>query len=104
MRFENDIQKEIYYTSQIDYCYWAIKKISENSDEPKHPLYSMIDEATGFNKANIENQIDEIIYLIKTIIRCKEKCPNKYDTNLDKEFLKKLNKIKLSNKENANSQ
>lgn len=33
MKFKDDLQKEIYYRSQIDYCYWMIQEISQHKGE-----------------------------------------------------------------------
>lgn len=94
MRFKDDLQKEIYYRSQIDYCYWMIQEISQHKGEMQSPLAAMIDEATGFSKAKMKEQIDNAIYLMKVVIRCKPKCLAKYDVANDKKFLAELQKLK----------
>lgn len=93
MKFKDDLQKEIHYRSQIDYCYWMLQEISQHHGQMQNPLAAMIDEATGFNKAKVKEKINDCIYLIKTVIRCKPKCLAGYDVTEDKKFLKELNKL-----------
>lgn len=95
MRFKDDLQRELYYVSQIDYCYWMIQEMSEHKGVMQSPLEAMIDEATGFNKVKVKDQIDTAIYLVTVLIRCKKKL--EYDVETDKEFLKEIKKLGKSN-------
>lgn len=91
MRFKDDLQRYIYYTSQIDYCYWAIQSISKHTYDACDPLTALIDKATGFDKIKVKNNISNVREAIKTIIRCKKKLS--FDTERDEEFLNHLKKI-----------
>ena len=73
MRFADDLQREIYYRSQIDYCYWVLDTIST---QPQ-------------SKENKETSIE----MLKCIIRQKPKLG--YEVAEDKETLKKVRAIKL---------
>ncbi len=92
MRFKDELQRYLYYVSQIDYCYWVIKEVSKHTGKMESPLEAMIDKATGFDKELVIKQIDEIKYLSSVIIRCKKKLG--YDVDNDKKFLKELKKLK----------
>lgn len=96
MRFKDDLQRFIYYKSQIDYCYYAIQEICEQKGELKSPLEMMIDDATGYSKEKLLQRIDEAIYLIKVVIRCKPKCG--FEVDSDKKFLSELKKFKNQTK------
>ena len=91
MRFESELQKELYYRSQIYFCYFGIQLISGHMNKPQSPLEAMVDKATGFDKANVKERIKEVRSLIRTIIRCKGKMG--YDNSGDKEFLHKLKSL-----------
>lgn len=73
MRFSDDLQREIYYRSQIDYCYWMLEEIST---QPQ-------------SKETKETSIE----MLKCIIKQKPKLG--YDVIKDKETLKKVRAIKL---------
>jgi hypothetical protein len=88
MRFKDELQEQLYFISQIDYCYWRLQQISEDSSKTESPLAALIDEATGFDKAKIKDLTDQSKYLVSTIIRCKKKL--EFDAKGDKELLKKL--------------
>ena len=88
MKFKDELQKQIYYRSQIDYCYWMIQNISNHKGEIQSPLEAMIDKATGFDKQKVKDALATVIYMVKTIIRCKGKIG--YDTATDEEFLAEL--------------
>ncbi len=88
MRFKDELQRQIYYRGQIDFCYWVIQELAKNKCELQTPLEAMIDKATGFNIQRTIDSIDQIKHMVSSIIRCKKKLG--YDPVKDKEFLKKL--------------
>ena len=94
MRFENDFQRELYYTSQIDCCYFILSEFSKTKDDLRSPIEMMIDKATGFDKKMLLDKVDDVIDLVKTIIRCKKKL--ECDTDNDAKFLKELRNFKKS--------
>lgn len=89
MRFKDDLERLIYYHSQIDYCYWRISEISKHTGKSECPMDAMVDAATGFDKALVKARIKEVKYLVKTIIRLKPKIG--FEPTGDKEFLKAIN-------------
>jgi hypothetical protein len=89
VRFKDDLQRWIYYKSQIDYCYFQIKKIQEGLQKPISPIERMVDKATGADIANEIKIVDGLIYLVKTMIRCKCKI-NEDGIDADKGFLSLL--------------
>ena len=91
MRFQNGLQREIYYIGQIDFCYFALNEMSADSIEKLSPIESMVKSATGMDRHLIEQQITSSIELVKCIIKCKKKLS--YDIDADKELLVKLRKI-----------
>lgn len=91
MRFKDDVQKWIYYTGQIDYCYYRIKSLSDKLNEPKTGLEYAIDKATGFEKHLINEIKTEIKYLSGVIIRCKKKLG--HDTKTDQELLAAIKRL-----------
>ena len=94
MKFKDELQRQIYYRSQIDYSYWMIKEISGHNSKPQSPLEAMVDEATGFSKAKVKERVKEVKYLVSVIIRCKKKLD--YDTENDRKLLSKLKKLELT--------
>jgi hypothetical protein len=94
MRFENDFQRELYYTSQIDCCYFILSEFSKTKDDLRSPIEIMVDKVTGFDKKMLLDKVDDVIDLVKTIIRCKKKL--EYDTDDDAKFLKELRNFKKS--------
>lgn len=102
MRFKDELQRQIYYRSQIDYSYWMIQEISRHNGKMQFPLAAMIDKATGFDKVKILERIDQVKYLVIVIIRCKKKL--NYEVDEDKKFLKQLQKLEkeTSNKHITN--
>lgn len=69
MRFKDDLQRHLYYQSQIDYCYWSIKKLSES-------------------KEDIHEVTDSLVEIIRRIIKLKSKL--NFDTTEDKLKLNEL--------------
>jgi hypothetical protein len=92
MRFRNPLQREIYYISQIDFCYFALQEMESDSIEKLRPIESIIDSATGIDKHLIQQKIDSSIELLKCIIKCKKILS--YDISDDIYFLHKLNKLR----------
>lgn len=92
MRFKDELQKEIYYISQIDYCYWQISEIAKEKYIPVDPITNLINQVTGFTKAQDKSKILELIYLMGVIIRCKTKLG--YEVDNDVQFKEKLRGIK----------
>jgi hypothetical protein len=91
MRFENDLQRELYYRSQIDYAYYLIKELSKHTAKPESPLNMLIDKATGYDKHKLKENIKLFKYWAGVVIRCKGKIG--LDNSRDKEFLKGLKKL-----------
>jgi len=91
MRFKDNIQKWIYYTGQIDYCYYRIKSLSDKLNEPKTPIDAMIDKASGFSKQQFDEIAKEIKYLSGVIIKCKKKLG--YETATDESLLETIKKL-----------
>ncbi len=85
MKFESELQRIIYYTGQIDFCYWRIQEISKHTGKMESPLEAMIDKVTGFSEHKVKASIKEVRHLVKTVIRCKPKIG--FDPVKDKEFL-----------------
>lgn len=91
MRFKDELDRQLYYRVQIDYCYWMIQQISKHNAEIQSPLNAMIDRATGFDKAIVKSRIKDVKYCMSVVIRCKEKLG--YDTKKDKSFLIEIKKL-----------
>ena len=99
MRFKDELQRQIYYISQIDYSYWRIQEISKHKAKMQNPLEALIDKASGFEEAQVLGRIKEVKYLASVIIRCKKKLD--YETDADKLFLKKIRKLEKNAKSSA---
>lgn len=91
VRFKDELQRQIYYRGQIDYCYWLLQEMSEHTGERQNPLEAMIDKATGFNKEKVLQNIRQTKNLIGLIIKYKKKLG--YATDADAELLKKIKKV-----------
>jgi hypothetical protein len=94
MRFRDSLDRELYYSSQIDFCYWRIQEMSKHTGKMESPLNALIDKATGFDIANTLENITVIRSYVSCIARCKKALG--YDPRSDKDFLKKLNEIRKS--------
>ena len=94
MRFENSFQRVLYYTSQIDCCYFIISQFAIKKDDKRSPIEIMIDKGTGFDKKMLLDKVDDVIDVVKTIIMCKKKLENDIDD--DAKFLKELRNFKKS--------
>ena len=99
MRFKDELQRQIYYRSQIDYSYWRIQEISKHNAEMQNPLDALIDKATGFDEAQVLERIKEVKHLAQCIIRCKARLG--YETIPDKQFLYKIRKLEKESKISA---
>ena len=99
MRFRDELDRQLYYRSQIDYSYWRIKEISKHNAEMQSPLEALIDKATGFEEAKVLERIEEVKYLASVIIRCKARLG--YDTKADKQFLYKIRKLEKETRSSA---
>lgn len=88
MRFENDLQKYIYYHGQIDLGYYLLGEMAKVMALPKHPLIAAIDAATGVGDAEFIRFRKQAIKLIVCIIR--QKKIYNYDVSYDQEFLKQV--------------
>lgn len=62
----------------IDFCYYGLKKINEEMEQPKNGVEIMIDEATGYGKAKTKEWIDASISLLEQIIENKKKVDADY--------------------------
>lgn len=91
MRFKDELQRQIWYRSQIDYSYWMIQEISKHTGEMQSPIVAMVDKATGYDKVRLKENIKTVRRCIRTIINGKEKLG--YDAEDDKRFLKELKKL-----------
>jgi hypothetical protein len=91
MKFKTELEKQLYYQSQIDYSYWRLKAIYSETGKPQAPLEAMIDKATGFNTVKLKQSIKEIKMLINTIIKCKKELG--FDTENDTKSLTELKSI-----------
>jgi len=91
MRFKDELQKYIYYKSQIDYCYYMLEAIINNKQPDKSPINMLIDKATGFDKELLKREKENIQYLVSVMIRCKTKIG--HETENDKKFLKEIKKL-----------
>lgn len=96
MKFKDDLDRAIWYVSQIDYSYWMLQEISKHSGKMESPLEAMIDRATGFDVEKVRQRINHCILLARTIIRCKTKMG--YDAGGDKKFLLKLIELRRDSK------
>jgi hypothetical protein len=92
MRFKDELQREIYYTSQIDLSYLGLRKIMEENETLNSPMVAIVDKATGYDKVKFKEDADNAIKLVKRIIRCKEKLG--YGTVNDKYFLNMILSVK----------
>ena len=99
MRFKDELQRQIYYRSQIDYSYWRIQEISKHNAKMQSPLDALIDEASGFQEVHVLERIKEVKYLASVIIRCKARLG--YETKADKQFLYKIRKLEKETKSSA---
>lgn len=96
MRFKDELQRQLYYRSQIDYSYWRIQEISKHNAKMQSPLEALIDKASGFEEAQVLERIEEVKYLAQCIIRCKARLG--YETKPDKQFLYKIRKLEKETK------
>ncbi len=99
MRFKDELQRQIYYRSQIDYSYWRIQEISKHNAKMQSPLEALIDKASGFEEAQVLERIEEVKCLASVVIRCKKKLD--YETDADKDFLKAIRKLHRETKSSA---
>ena len=90
MRFKDDLQRHLYYVSQIDYCYFCLTKVYEEEDnfDRNKTLNRLIDRATGYDKAEFERTVKNVLYWTMVIIRSKKAIG--WDYSLDKDFEKKI--------------
>ena len=98
MMFKNNLEKEIYYRSQIDYCYWRIQDISKHNAAPQSILDALIDKSTGFDKTLVFERIKEVKYLSGVIIRCKSRLG--INAKSDSRFLYEIKKLEKEMKNN----
>lgn len=90
MRFRDDLERFLYYTSQIDYCYWVLSTMNKG-EKDRTPIEIMIDVQTGFQKSKDVEALKSAIYHIGVIIRCKKAL--EYDTKQDGKTLYKIKKL-----------
>ena len=99
MRFKDELQRQLYYRSQIDYSYWRIQEISKHNAEMQNPLEALFNKATGFDEAKVLERIKEVKSLAFVIIRCKARLG--YDVKSDKQFLYKIRKLEKETNSSA---
>jgi hypothetical protein len=89
MRFASNLQRELYYRAQIDYCYYRLEEIMK-SDNNKSLINRLIDKATGFDKIKSKKEFEECLYLLGVMKRCKNRLG--YDTQNESETILALRK------------
>lgn len=77
--------------AQIDLGYIALGMIEKKTTKPKAIIEQMIDDATGFSKAETKQDILDSVEIIENIIRCKKIIEAPFDK--DETLLKKLKNI-----------
>lgn len=77
--------------AQIDLGYIALRMIDEKTTKPKAIIEQMVDDATGFSKAETKQDILDSIEIVENIIRCKKIIEAPFEN--DELLLKRLKNI-----------
>lgn len=80
--------------TELDVCYWMLSELDKelSNGKPKSPIVAMIDRATGYNAAMIEQHMKELLQLIRRIIFLKKKMG--LDTKDAQEFKRQVEKLR----------
>ncbi len=93
MEFKNDLEKEMYYSGELSYCYFCLKQFLKTSDTKKSPIDFLISKSIkSLDKDEFLEEIETITYLVSTIIKCKKELG--YEVDDDKKFLKTVRSFK----------
>lgn len=75
----------------IDCCYFQLNEIYKELSKPKNGIDIMIDEATGYGKAQTKKMKEDSISLLEQIIENKKKIEAPFDNDL--EMLEKIKEL-----------
>lgn len=77
----------------IDLCYYMLKDLAKEYVKPKHPLHTIIDEATGYGAVLTKKATEDSIDLLEQIITAKKTIDADYDS--DEKMLQEIKELKL---------
>lgn len=84
----------------IDLCYYGLQELQKELNKPKIPLYVMIDQATGFDKAQAKENKETAVELLEQIIKAKKIIEADYSN--DEKMIDKI-QILIKNKHYENT-